>query len=70
MRSSPFSLVGVPAEIALVRMCSDLNRPMEQRYNYRNSVQALFKIAGDEGVAALFRGLVPNVTRSVVLNVA
>ena len=43
---------------------------MDQRYNYRNSVQALFKIGADEGVTALFRGLVPNVTRSVVLNVA
>lgn len=51
-------------------MCSDLNRPKEQRYNYRNAVQALFKITADEGFPALFRGMVPNITRSVFLNVA
>lgn len=64
------SFTGVPAEVVLVRMCSDLNRPREQRYNYRNAVQALFKITADEGFTTLFRGMVPNVTRSVFLNVA
>lgn len=43
---------------------------MDQRYAYRNSVQALFRIASEEGLPALFRGLIPNMTRSVVLNVA
>jgi dicarboxylate transporter 10 len=61
--------VGVPAEIVLVRMCSDLNRPKEQRYAYRNALAGLGRIAKDEGVSVLFRGTTPNVTRSVVMNV-
>lgn len=63
------SIVGVPAEIVLVRMCSDLNRPMDQRYGYRNALAGLGRIAKDEGVKVLFRGTTPNVTRSVVMNV-
>lgn len=50
-------------------MCSDLNRPLDQRYGYRNSIQGLIRIAKDEGASVLFRGLTPNVTRSVVMNV-
>ena len=63
------SVVGVPAEIVLVRMCSDLNRPLDQRYGYRNALAGLLRIAKDEGPTVLFRGLAPNVTRSVVMNV-
>ncbi|KAL9934745.1 hypothetical protein V8E36_006520 [Tilletia maclaganii] len=63
-------VVGNPAEIVLVRMCSDLNRPPEARFNYSNSLTGLATIARKEGVSTLFLGLGPNVVRSVVMNVA
>ncbi|KAK0541288.1 hypothetical protein OC835_000272 [Tilletia horrida] len=63
-------IVGNPAEIVLVRMCSDLNRAPAQRYNYSNAIAGLGTIARSEGVSTLFLGLGPNVVRSVVMNVA
>lgn len=63
-------VVGNPAEIVLVRMCSDLNLPREARYGYRNCIDGLVRIVRDDGAAALFRGLGPNVFRSVVMNIS
>ncbi|PWY97059.1 putative DIC1-mitochondrial dicarboxylate carrier [Testicularia cyperi] len=63
-------VVGNPAEIVLVRMCSDLNLPKESRYGYKNCVDGLVRIVKDDGAATLFRGLSPNVVRSVVMNVS
>ncbi|CAD6886190.1 unnamed protein product [Tilletia laevis] len=63
-------VVGNPAEIVLVRMCSDLNRAPAARFNYANSVSGLLKITRTEGMGTLFLGLGPNVVRSVVMNVA
>ncbi|GAC74997.1 RNA-binding protein musashi [Moesziomyces antarcticus T-34] len=59
-----------PAEIVLVRMCSDLNLPRESRYGYRNCIDGLVRIVRDDGAATLFRGLSPNVVRSVVMNIS
>ncbi len=63
-------VVGNPAEIVLVRMCSDLNQPREARYGYRNCIDGLVRIVRDDGAATLFRGLAPNVVRSVVMNIS
>ncbi|TKY89711.1 hypothetical protein EX895_001496 [Sporisorium graminicola] len=63
-------VVGNPAEIVLVRMCSDLNLPKDARYGYRNCVDGLVRIVKDDGAATLFRGLSPNVFRSVVMNIS
>lgn len=63
-------IVGNPAEIVLVRMCSDLNLPKESRYGYKNCVDGLVHIVKDDGAATLFRGLTPNIVRSVVMNVS
>lgn len=63
-------VVGNPAEIVLVRMCSDLNQPKEARYGYKNCIDGLVRIAKDDGAATLFRGLMPNVVRSVVMNIS
>ncbi|KAK0543831.1 hypothetical protein OC846_006276 [Tilletia horrida] len=63
-------VIGNPAEIVLVRMCSDLNRPPAQRFNYSNALTGLVTIGRTEGLGTLFLGLGPNVVRSVVMNVA
>ncbi|PWN47440.1 putative DIC1-mitochondrial dicarboxylate carrier [Violaceomyces palustris] len=62
-------VVGNPAEIVLVRTCSDLNLPKEARYGYRNCIDGLFRIVREDGTSSLFRGLGPNVFRSVVMNI-
>ena len=62
-------VTGNPAELVLVRMCSDLNKPIPERYAYRNCLDGLYRIVKDEGVGRLFRGLGPNIARSVVMNV-
>ncbi|KAN0061296.1 hypothetical protein ACQY0O_006142 [Thecaphora frezii] len=63
-------VVGNPAEIVLVRTCSDLNRPKEARYGYRNCLQGVVRIVKDESAQTLFKGLGPNVVRSIALNIS
>lgn len=63
-------VVGNPAEIVLVRMCSDLNLAKDARYGYKNCVDGLVRIVKDDGASTLFRGLSPNVFRSVVMNIS
>lgn len=63
-------LIGNPAEIVLVRMCSDGARLPDQRYRYSNALQGLWRIGVQEGVATYTRGLGPNVVRSILMNVS
>ena len=64
------SLVGNPADVALVRMQADARLPPDQRRNYNNVVDAFRRIVKEEGVLALWRGATPTVIRAVVLNLA
>lgn len=57
-------LLGVPAEVVLIRMASDRPRPPAERYGYKNGVQGLVRITKEEGVLALYRGVGPNVVSS------
>jgi len=61
---------GNPADIILVRMTSDSTRPPEQRYNYKHAFDGLMKIVKEEGLKGLTRGLTPNTTRAVLMNVS
>lgn len=61
-------VLGNPAELMMVRMQADRGKPEGQRYNYRNSVQGLYRMAADEGIKSWFRGVVPNGIRSVLMN--
>lgn len=62
------AVVGTPADLALVRMQSDSMLPAEQRRNYKGVGNALVRITKEEGVAGLFRGCLPTVTRAMALN--
>jgi dicarboxylate transporter 10 len=55
-------------ELVLVRMSGDGVRPPDQRFNYRNAIQGLYRIYGERGIAGMFRGTVPTTARSVLLN--
>ena len=57
------AIVGNPAEVCLIRLTSG-------KYNYKHVGEALVRIVKDEGVARLWRGTTPTVTRAVILNAA
>ena len=50
------SIVGNPAEIALVRMSYDSKLPVAARRNYKSSLHACVRIVQEEGVGGLARG--------------
>ena len=59
---------GSPADLALIRMQADATLPVAQRRNYTNAFHALYRIAADEGVLALWKGAGPTVVRAMALN--
>ncbi|CAJ0580173.1 unnamed protein product, partial [Mesorhabditis spiculigera] len=64
------AFVGTPSELALIRMTSDGRLPPDQRRNYRNVVDALVRVAKDEGPTAMWRGCVPTMLRATVIAVS
>ena len=60
--------LGVPAEVCLVRMSADSKLPPDERRNYKHVVDALQRIAKEEGVASLWGGTAPTVARACLLN--
>jgi len=61
-------MVGNPADLALIRMQSDGLKPKDKRANYRSVFDALKRIAGTEGIGALWAGASPTVIRAMALN--
>jgi len=61
-------MVGAPAELVMVRMCSDGVKPPEKRMGYRNAIDGIYRIATEEGVSSLSRGLGATCLRSVLMN--
>lgn len=62
------SVIGNPADLALVRMQADSTLPLEQRRGYRGVLDAVARITREEGVLALWRGSTPTVARAMALN--
>ena len=63
-------MIGNPTEVALVRMCADGAKESAQRFRYRHCFDAIIRIGREEGVRTFARGLGPNITRSVLMNVS
>jgi len=61
------AVVGQPAELSLVRMQADSKLPAAERRNYKNVIDALRRIVGEEGPTTLYRGCVPTVTRACIV---
>lgn len=57
-----------PVEVALVRMQADGVAAPELKRGYRNVFDAIFKTAKNEGIATLWRGVTPTVTRGAVVS--
>ena len=51
-------------------MTSDGNLPADQRRNYKNVFDALFRIFKEEGLLTLWRGAIPTMGRAMVVNAA
>ena len=62
------SIVGNPADLALIRMQSDNNLPASERRNYKNVFDAIRRTVAEEGVLALWRGSTPTVIRAMAMN--
>lgn len=63
------SVVGTPADVALIRMQADGTLPPDQRRGYKNVIDAFIKIVKQEGFFGMFRGTTPVVVRAMALNV-
>ncbi|TXT08952.1 hypothetical protein VHUM_02426 [Vanrija humicola] len=61
-------LAGNPADVLLVRMIADPTKPKDKQFRYRNALHGLYRMVKDEGAASLFRGVVPNTIRAVLMN--
>ncbi|KRX01250.1 Mitochondrial carrier domain [Pseudocohnilembus persalinus] len=62
------SVIGNPADVALVRFQVDSLLPEEQRRNYKNVGDALTRMVKEEGLLSLWRGCTPTVVRAMVMN--
>ncbi|ORX61443.1 mitochondrial carrier [Hesseltinella vesiculosa] len=58
---------GNPADVVNVRMQSDGQLPPQQRRNYKHALDGVLRIAREEGLPALFRGVGPNVNRAILM---
>ncbi|KAL5820026.1 hypothetical protein ACOSQ4_023868 [Xanthoceras sorbifolium] len=59
--------VGNPADVAMVRMQADGRLPVAQRRNYKSVVDAITRMAKQEGVTSLWRGSSLTVNRAMLV---
>jgi len=64
------AFVGNPFDLCLVRMAADSSLPLTARRNYTSVFDGVSRIARNEGVASLWIGSGPTMTRCVILNMA
>jgi len=62
------AIVGSPADVVLVRMQADGKKPLNQRANYKNVFDGLYRIAKEEGIGSWWRGCLPNVYRAALMS--
>jgi len=61
--------IGTPFDIALVRLQSDSMAPASERRNFKNVFDALIRTSREEGIGALYKGILPNMLRGMAMNV-
>jgi dicarboxylate transporter 10 len=62
-------VLGTPADLVNVRMQNDCKLPVDQRRNYKNCFEALFRIARQEGVTRMFAGMWMASTRGMFVTI-
>ncbi|KAI4139136.1 MAG: hypothetical protein L6R39_006452 [Caloplaca ligustica] len=60
-------VAGNPADVLNVRMQHDAALPPPQRRNYKHALDGLVRMTREEGVHSLFRGVLPNSMRAVLM---
>ena len=60
-------VAGNPADILNVRMQNDAALPAAERRNYKHAIDGLFRMVREEGMGSLFRGVIPNSSRAVLM---
>ena len=63
------AFVANPGDFAMVRMQADGKLPPEQRRNYKHIIDALRRVAAEEGVLRLWRGVIPTTSRAMIVTV-
>jgi len=63
------AFIGTPADAALVRMQADTKLPFEQQRGYKNAIDALLRMAREEGLNGFFAGATPTIVRGLAINV-
>jgi len=63
------AVIGTPADMVNVRMQNDMKLPAEQRRNYKNAIDGLYRVWSTEGFKALFSGVTMATTRGVMVTV-
>lgn len=61
--------IGTPVDVALVRLQADSMAEPENRKNYKNVVDTFVRVTTEEGVGALYKGMIPNILRGMAMNV-
>jgi dicarboxylate transporter 10 len=62
-------LQGTPADLVNVRMQNDCKLPLEQRRNYKNCFEALYRIYKTEGYLGLHTGTTMASTRGMLMTI-
>lgn len=63
------SAIATPTDVALIRMTADRRLPPNEQRRYKHVIDALVRMAKEEGVAALWAGVTPTILRAMLGNV-
>merc|ERR1719373_206989 len=63
------AVIGTPPDAALVRLQADGMLPPAERRNYKGAIDALSRMAREEGMKGFFSGCGPTVGRGLAMNV-
>jgi solute carrier family 25 (mitochondrial dicarboxylate transporter), member 10 len=61
--------VGTPGDMVNVRMQNDVKLPLDQRRNYKNAIDGLFRVYREEGFRRLFSGASTATSRAVFMTI-
>lgn len=64
------AVVGVPADLVMIRMQADRSLPPERQRNYTGLFNGIGRVVREEGYRSLWRGSMPTVARAIVINVS
>lgn len=61
--------VGTPGDMVNVRMQNDVKLPLDQRRNYKNAIDGLYRVYREEGFRRLFSGASTATSRAVFMTI-